>query len=215
MSKKTNNQTPVNPVAEKKAEAKKPVEKKPATPKFSNKDFGTTVIDAFKDSPVVDLVFDTELQEGPRATGENDYRYIHIFRKGTTKNCFQAYISSTGIIYVVGKNIDALIPANPMINREAVEKPKGSGKVSYYNYRVAHADAIKVLQILVNTYSQFNATKAEAKAQAEKAAAEAKEAKAQAKAQKQAEKEKAKAEKKPVAEKPKTEKKPAKKTKTA
>lgn len=207
MSKKTNNQTPVNPVAEK-AEVKPAVEK-PVVPKFDKKAFGTSLIQAFSGNDTIDMVFDTELEEGVRATNEPDYKYIHIFRKGTTKNCFQAYISSNGLRYVVGKNIDALIPENEKFVKEPVEKPKGSGKISYYNYRVAHENAVEVLTLLVDTYKQFNATKAEVKAQAEKAAAEAKEAKAQAKAQKQAEKEKAKA------EKPKTEKKPAKKTKTA
>ena len=205
MSKNTKNQTPVNPVAEKKA-----VEKKPATPKFDIKAFGTTIINAFKKSPVVELVFDTELEGGPRALNMPDYRYIHIFRKGTTTNCFQAYISSAGVIYVVGKNINNLIPDSKKYVKDAVEKPKGSGNISYYNYRVGHEDAIEVLQLLVDTYNQFNATKAEAKAKAEKEAAEAKEQKAQAKKQAKAEKEQAKAK----TEKPKT-KKPAKTTKTA
>lgn len=213
MSKKTNNQTTTTNATETKAT--KAVAEKPVVPKFDKKAFGTELIKAFSKNDTVDMVFDTELEEGVRATNEPDYKYIHIFRKGTTKNCFQAYISSNGLRYVVGKNIDALIPENEKFVKEPVEKPKGSGKISYYNYRVAHENAVEVLTLLIDTYKQFNATKAEEKANAEKAVAEAKEAKAQAKAQKQAEKEKAKAEKKPVAEKPKTEKKPAKKTKTA
>lgn len=195
MSKETKN----TKVTENKTVAKK-VEKtvEPKAPKFDRKAYGSALIKNFK-SDAVTLAFDTDFQDGPRATSENDYRYIHVFRKGTTKNCFQMYTSSQNVQIVVGKNIDALMPESKKYTKKAITK---AGKLSYYVYIIPtekSEDVLSTLQALVDAYKKHVAAGEEKKAAEEKA-----------KTEKQAEK-KAKAEAKKV-EKPA---KPKKETKTA
>ena len=165
------------PVAEKKQVEKKPVAEK--APKFDVKAYGQNFIKEFK-SDVVDLVFDTELKDGPRAVAStSDYQYIHIFRKGTQKNCFQMYLNGAGVRLVDGKNIDALIPESKAFTKRPKIK---NNQVAYIDYLVSHDKAMAVLTTVVEAYK-----KNLAKVEAEKAKAEKE--KAEAKAKKEAKKE--------------------------
>lgn len=174
--------------APKKVAEKKPAVEKPVVEKFDNKAYGQKLISEFR-SDTVDLVFDSDFvddkKEGPRAEALSEYKYIHVFRKGTTKNCFQIYLTSNAVTIVVGKNINALMPDSDKYVKRAVIK---QGKLSYYNYQVKHENAVEVLTALVEAYKQNNIQAAEKKATELKAkeekAKEVKEAKAKAREEK-------------------------------
>ena len=172
MSKNTKVTENKNTKATEKTTTKKPVAKKaePKTEvvKFSKKDYGENLIKSFKND-TVDLVFDTDFTDGPRAMAMSEYNYIHVFRKGTTKNCFQIYISNKVVRIVVGKNIDAMMPESKKYTKQGVVR---KGKLSYYNYLVKHEDVAEVLTALIDAYKTNNAQLAEKKAAEEKTKAE-------------------------------------------
>lgn len=172
-----NTKATVKPATKKPVEAKKPAEQKPVEPKkevvkFDKKAYGTKLIESFKND-TVDLVFDSDFVDdkkgGPRAEAMNDYKYIHVFRKGTTKNCFQIYLSSKAVTIVVGKNINLLMPESEKYVKQGVVK---QGKLSYYNYLVKHDDVVEVLTSLVEAYKQNNEQAAKKKAEEEATKAE-------------------------------------------
>lgn len=183
--------------APKKVAEKKPAVEKPVVEKFDTKAYGQKLISEFR-SDTVDLVFDSDFVDdkkgGPRAEAMNDYKYIHVFRKGTTKNCFQIYLTSKIVTIVVGKNINALMPDSDKYVKSAVIK---QGKLSYYNYQVKHDNVVEVLTALVEAYKQNNTVAAEKKAAELKAKEEAKV---------KAKEEKAKAKEEKAKNKPKKEK---------
>lgn len=117
----------------KKPEAKKPAEKKPVaekkpekqkTPKVSLKDAATKVEADFKTNPTLDVIADTNL-ENPTAISYDDYKFIHFYNKGTTKDLFQLYLGARVSTFIIrtkaaqflGKDVEAT-PAEKKVNGE-------------------------------------------------------------------------------------------------
>ena len=192
MSTKKTNAT-VNPATEKKAEVKKPVaEKKPvvAKPTLDRQSIIKGVQEMFKSDTTVDIVPDTTFQDEKtgvmRASGQPEYQYVHIFRKGTTKNCMQWYIKAKGSIFIIGTGLIEMIPDTDYF-------AKSQHKKGYWEILTTNDNAGKTLATLVSAYAELQKNRAEA---AEKKVEEQKAKKAE--------------QKKVKAEKPAT-KKPAKK----
>ena len=119
----------------KKPETKKPETKKPApvaekktekqkTPKVSLKDIATKVEADFKKSQTLDVIADTNL-ETPTAISYADYKFVHFYNKGTTKDLFQLYLGARVSTFIIrtkaaqflGKDVEAT-PAEKKVNGE-------------------------------------------------------------------------------------------------
>lgn len=177
---KKTNQTPETKATEVKAAEKQPVEK--STPKVDRKALVEAVKEAFKDNKTIDVVADTDFSDEKtgimRATAQPEYRYVHIFKKDTTKNCMQWYIHPKNSIFVIGKGMIDVLPDSDIYEKHLHRK-------GYWEIITNHENTEKTLTSLVSAYEKLQTNKA---AEAEKAA--------KAKAEKQAEEKKAKAEKK-------------------
>lgn len=166
MSKKTNNQTPVNEVVEAKVEV---------APKFDKQAFIKSIQESFK-SDTLELVADSELEDGPRATNEADWRYVHIFKKGTTKNCYQLYLDSKKGTFVVGKALHEIMAAEGYTVAESftaeIKPVMKKEKLAYYIYKVDHSQILTTLGMLEQVYILSQSKKAEAVRKTEEVEAE-------------------------------------------
>lgn len=172
---KKTNQTPETEV---KAAEKQSAEK--STPKVDRKALVEAIKEAFKDNKTIDVVADTDFSDEKtgimRATAQPEYRYVHIFKKDTTKNCMQWYIHPKNSIFVIGKGMIDVLPDSDIYEKHLHRK-------GYWEIITSHENTEKTLTSLVSAYEKLQANKA---AEAEKAA----KAKAEKRAEKKATKEK-------------------------
>ena len=63
---------------------------------------------AFKKHELVDVIADTNL-ENPTALSYDDYRFIHFYRKGTTKDMFQLYLTSKSGKFIIRNRVAELL----------------------------------------------------------------------------------------------------------
>ena len=76
---------------------------------------------------MVDVIADTNL-ETPTALSYEEYRFIHFYRKGTTKDLFQLYITGkTGEFFVRKQAAEFL--GDDVEKKPAMKKIKGEQKV--------------------------------------------------------------------------------------
>jgi len=153
--------------------------------KVDRKTIAENIEQAFKDNKMMDVVADTNL-ENPTGLSYEDYKFIHFYKKGTTKDLFQLYITGkTGTFYVrtvVAEHLGKDVEKTP-----AMKKQKdGSMKVNLFLVK-APIDTVptvaeKILDACIENEKMVEQIKAQK--DAEKAAQkEAKKAEKEAKKQ--------------------------------
>ena len=150
--------------------------------KVDRKVLAESIEKAFKDNKVVDVIADTNL-ENPTGLSYEDYRFIHFYRKGTTKDLFQLYITGkTGEFYVRKQAAEFL--GEDVEKRNATKKIKGEVKVIHVIVKApidtVPAVADKILVACAENDKALEQKKAE-KAEAKKKAKEEKKAEKKAK----------------------------------
>lgn len=95
--------------------------------KVDKKVLAESIETAFKKNEVVDVIADTNL-ETPTALSYEDYRFIHFYRKGTTKDLFQLYITGKSGEFFVRKQAAELL-GEDVNQTPAYKKIKGERKI--------------------------------------------------------------------------------------
>ena len=99
--------------------------------KVSKKEVAESIEKAFKNNKMMDVIADTNL-ENPTGLSYEDYRFIHFYKKGTTKDLFQLYLTGkTGTFYIRTKVAEHL--GEDVEKTPAMKKQKdGSMKVNLF-----------------------------------------------------------------------------------
>lgn len=164
--------------------------------KVDRKVLAESIETAFKENKVVDVIADTNL-ETPTALSYEDYKFIHFYRKGTTKDLFQLYITGkTGEFFVRKQAAEFL--GDDVEKKPAMKKIKGEQKVIHVIVKCPIDTVLEVAEKILAACAENDKLVAKAKEEkeAEKKAAKAKKAEAKKKEPKKETKAKEKTEKK-------------------
>ena len=178
----------------------KEVATKKATVDF--KATANSIVSAFQSNKSVDVIADTDMPQGPRNTTMAEYRYIHFFKPGTTKDMFGCYIVSKGRVrFALNLAVEQYLDKG--LDKKDVEKTvKGEKRKVAVDVYCDIADAIATAKLIVGAYQSIPVIEKKVKKSEPK----------QSPAKKATEK---KAEKKPAAKKNITAKRPKKAVATA
>ena len=121
---------------------------------FDRKAFYTEFRKAFEKNTMVDVQADTEL---PETVNEEEYEYIHVFKKGTTKNLFQMYVKKGDVKFVVGMALQDFLKQGKNYTITPVEKKRGEDgekKPVYLRVSCSHEDAVAVAQTILQAQTE-------------------------------------------------------------
>ena len=152
----------------------KEVTKKEAKVAFDYKALAESIEKAFKSNKSVDVVVDTKLEKGPQNTCEADYRYIHFYNPGTTKNMFGLYIKKNVAKFAVASYLAGVLDKSLTVTPVVKKNKSGEARTAYLVVSCAYADIQTTAEKIISAYQSNPKVKTEKKAKAEKPAAEKK-----------------------------------------
>lgn len=140
---------------ENKAVETKAVEEKKVV-KTNYKELAESIEAAFKTNKAVDVVADTKLQD-PKALSEDDFRYIHFYKAGTTKNMFGCYLIGKGKVrYALSLSVAEFLDKGLTV--KPVERKKGEEKrLVAIDVICEMQDAVSVAEKIIAAYQSIPA----------------------------------------------------------
>lgn len=137
-----------------KKNVKEVTEQKATKVAFDYKALAESIEKAFKSNKNVDVAVDTKLEKGPQNTCEADYRYIHFYNPGTTKNMFGLYIKKNVAKFAVASSLAAVLDKSLTVQPVVKKNKKGEERVAYLvvscEYDKIPATAEKIIEAYQN-----------------------------------------------------------------
>ena len=114
-----------------------------------------SIVSAFQSNKNVDVIADTDMEKGPRNTTMAEYRYIHFFKPGTTKDMFGCYIVSKGRVrFALNLAVEQYLDKG--LSKKDVEKTvKGEKRKVAVDVYCDIQDAISTAKLIVAAYQSI------------------------------------------------------------
>lgn len=153
MAKKENKVAEVKVAEEIKAEVKKVV-------KLDLKELSSEVEKHFTNNKVVDVIADTRL-DNPTALTYDDYKFLHFYKKGTTKDLFQGYLGKT-CTFIIRTSVSEFL-GEDVVTKEIHKKVKGEDKVIHIEVKCPIDTVNEVAEKIIEACQQRDTVAAQVK----------------------------------------------------
>lgn len=135
-----------------KKNVKEVTEQKATKVVFDYKALAESIEKAFKSNKTVDVVVDTKLEKGPQNTCEADYRYIHFYNPGTTKNMFGLYIKKNVAKFAVAASLASVLDKSLTVQPVIKKNKKGEERVAYLVVSCGYTDIQSTAEKIIAAY---------------------------------------------------------------